>query len=130
MEGAPLPLADHTPEAARCERVIASFDSQFTHVGMHLHSIYRDGMLCTVYEPSTTREGGHFPIYWAMWGRGSEIPRYDGSEGELYDCAQDPHQHENLWNDPARRRLRDELVADLRDHLPPLARKLPVVAPT
>ncbi|MBV9946247.1 MAG: hypothetical protein JOZ69_05310, partial [Myxococcales bacterium] len=69
-------------------------------------------------------------LYWSVWGRGSEIPRYDGTEGELYDCANDPHQHENLWNDPTRRGLRDALVDDLRKHLPPLRRRLPVDAPT
>ncbi len=62
--------------------------------------------------------------------RGSRIPRYDGSEGELYACDEDPHQHVNLWRDSARLRLRDELVADLRAHLPPLQRRLRVEAPT
>jgi arylsulfatase A-like enzyme len=127
MDGAPLPTA---PGAPGHERVITTFDSQFAPVGMHLRTIFRDGMLCTVYEPSTRREGGDFPLYWSVWGHGSEIPRYDGTEGELYDCANDPHQHENLWNDPARRALRDALVDDLRSHLPPLRRRLPVDAPT
>ena len=130
MEGAPLPVSDADPAARRCERIISTFDSQFAAVGMHLRTIYRDGHLCTVYEPSTTAEGGAFPIYWAIWGRGSTVPRYDGSEGELYACDEDPHQHDNLWADPARRRLRDELVADLRAHLPPLARRLRVESPT
>ena len=26
---------------------------------------------------------------------------YDGTEGELYDVRDDPHQWRNLWNDPA-----------------------------
>jgi len=127
MEGAPLPTA---PGAPGRERVITTFDSNFSPVGMHLRTIFRDGMLCTVYEPSTRHEGGDFPLYWALWGRGSEIPRYDGTEGELYDCRNDPHQHDNLWSDPARRSLRDALVDDLHAHLPPLRRVLPVDAPT
>ena len=28
--------------------------------------------------------------------------RYDGTEGELYDVRDDPHQWRNLWNDPGR----------------------------
>lgn len=130
MDGAPLPASDASPEVARCERIIATFDSNFAPVGMHLRTIYRDGFTCTVYEPTTTDEGGDFPIYWRLWRRGSQIPRYDGSEGELYDGNEDPLQHHNLWNDPARRKLRAELVAELRAHLPPLQRRLRFAAPT
>ena len=59
------------------------------------------------------------------------MPRYDGTEGELYDVRNDPEQWENLWDDPSKRTLRDDLLADLRDHLP--QERLPrlrVVAPT
>jgi arylsulfatase A-like enzyme len=128
MDGTPLPVSD--AEARDCERVITTFDSQFSAVGMHLRTIYRDGHMCTIYEPTSPEGGGAFPLYWAVWGRGSTPPRYDGSEGELYACDEDPHQHHNLWSDPSRRRLRDELIADLRAHLPPLARKLRVESPT
>lgn len=129
MDGAPLPVSD--AGAGGFERIISTFDSQFAPVGMHLRTIYRDGHLCTVYEPSSPEGGGAFPLYWAVWGRSSRvIPRYDGTEGELYACDEDPHQHHNLWADPARRHLRDELVADLRAHLPPRARRLRVEAPT
>jgi arylsulfatase A-like enzyme len=126
MEGVPLPEAAGSDR----ERVITTFDSQFAPVGMHLRTIYRDGCICTVYEPSGPVGGGDFPLYWSIWGRGSAIPRYDGSEGELYDVREDPHQRVNLWNDPARRRWRDELVEDLREHLPPARAPLPVAAPT
>ena len=54
----------------------------------------------------------------ALWLRGSRVPRYDGTEGELYDVRNDPDQWENLWDDPSKRSLRDDLVADLRAHLP------------
>ncbi|MEZ4409723.1 MAG: sulfatase-like hydrolase/transferase [Polyangiales bacterium] len=130
MDGAPLPLSDDAPEARACERVITTFDSNFADVGMHLRTIFRDGHLCTVYAPSAREGCGEFPLYWALWRRGSVVPRYDGSEGELYDCEADPQQHHNLWGDPSRRALRDALVADLRDHLPPLRRRLRVAAPT
>jgi arylsulfatase A-like enzyme len=130
MDGEPLPTSDTDPAARRCERVITTFDSNFAHVGMHLRTIYRDGYLCTVYEPTRRSGGGEFPIYWSLWGRHSNVPRYDGTEGELYAVGDDPHQYVNLWSDPARRALRDDLVADLRAHTPPLARALRVESPT
>jgi arylsulfatase A-like enzyme len=94
MEGRPLPTA---PGSGR-ERVVTEWDSQFAHVDMHLRSIYRDGFVCTAYEPGRL---------------------YAGTEGELYDLREDPAQWVNLWDDPARRRLRADLLADLHDHLPP-----------
>jgi arylsulfatase A-like enzyme len=124
MQGKPL------SELGR-ERVLTTFDSQFAAVGMHLRTIYRDGMICTAYLPSTRDEGGRFPIYERVWLRGSTWPRYDGTEGELYDLNNDPLQRENLWNDPSRRSLRDDLVADLLAHLPEARRPaLKVAAPT
>ena len=95
-----------------------------------MRTIHRDGFTCTAYLPSDHR-GGAFPAYWAIWGRGSAIPRYDGSEGELYDVRNDPHHLENRWDDPALRSLRDDLLADLRAHLPPeRTPPLPFAAPT
>lgn len=129
MQGRPLPTT--TAEGQTRERVITTFDSQFAAVGMHLRTIFRDGMICTAYLPSTTDEGGRFPLYERVWLRGSTWPRYDGSEGELYDLANDPLQRENLWSDPTRRRLRDELCADLFAHLPATrSPALKVAAPT
>ncbi len=129
MQGRPLPTGD--AGEPRRERVLTTFDSQFAAVGMHLRTIYRDGFVCTAYLPSTKDEGGRFPIYERVWLSGSTWPRYDGSEGELYDLSRDPLQRENLWHDPERRRLREELCADLFDHLPsPRRPALPVAAPT
>lgn len=126
MEGRPLPTGGE-----RRERVITTFDSQFAAVGMHLRTIYRDGMICTAYLPTTTGEGGHFPVYERVWLRGSQLPRFDGTEGELYDLERDPFQRENLWADPSRKRLRDELCADLFANLTaPRRPPLPVAAPT
>lgn len=93
-EGAPLPTA---PGSDR-ERVLTEWDSEWRGVSISLRSIYRDEWLYTGYGP------------------GSD---YDGSEGELYDLRNDPLQFENLWDDPSRRGLRDDLAADLVDHLPP-----------
>lgn len=129
MEGRPLPTG--APDEARRERVITTFDSQFAAVGMHLRTIFRDGMICTAYLKSTSNGGGRFPLYERAWLRGSSWPRYDGTEGELYDLANDPLQRRNLWHEADRRALRDELCADLFAHLP--VRRvppLPVSAPT
>jgi len=105
VQGAPLPT---TPDPGR-ERVITEWDSQFESEDLHLRSMFRDGWLVTTYEAG----GG-----------------YDGSEGELYDLTTDPHQWENRWDDPGVRPYRDDLVADLRDHLPaPREPKLAVEAP-
>ena len=71
--------------------------------------MFRDGWLVTAYEPG----GG-----------------YDGPEGELYTLAEDPLQWDNRWDDPTIRSLRDDLVTDLRDNLPPAHDpKLTVEAP-
>jgi arylsulfatase A-like enzyme len=127
MEGTPLPAAADD----RRERVLTTFDSQFAAVGMHLRTIYRDGYLCTAYGPRTRDQGGRFRLYWAVWGRGSHVPTYDGSEGELYDLANDPHQRHNLWDDPSRRALKRDLLADLYASLPPVRTPaLRVAAPT
>ena len=101
MQGKTLPQA---PGGGH-ERMITEWDSDFGGAGLHLRSIYRDGHVCTAYEKSNY---------------------YDGTEGELYDLAEDPLQWRNLWDDPACRRRRDALLADLNDHLPP--RRVPALA--
>jgi arylsulfatase A-like enzyme len=124
MEGAPLP----TTRDVERPPVLTTFDSQFAAVGMHLRTICDGRWLCTAYEPSDHR-GGAFPFYWAVWGRGSQVPRYDGTEGELYDCTNDPEQRENLWSE--RRGVRDELLAALHAQLPASRTPpLPFAAPT
>ncbi len=114
MQGAPLPTA---PGSDR-ERVLCEWDSQFPGYGMHLRSIYRDGWVATAYEPSTDGQPNGLEEV-----SGERVLRpcgisYDGTEGELYDLNDDPHQHRNLWDDPAHRAMRSDLLADLYDHLP------------
>jgi len=94
VQGTALPSG---PDRSR-ERMITEWDSQFAQEDLHLRSLYRDGWLVTAYE-----EGGG----------------YDGSEGELYDLAEDPLQWNNRWDDPTCRARRHELVTDLYDNLPP-----------
>ena len=127
VQGRALPRA---PGSDR-RQVLTTFDSQFAAVGMHLRTIYRAPYICTYYEPRTYDDGGRFRFYWSIWGARSTVPTYDGSEGELYDVREDPHQWRNLWDDPGYRKVRDELVAQLRDSLPPKRQPaLPVAAPT
>ena len=119
--------------------MLCEWDSQFPGYGMHLRSIYRDGWLCTVYEPSTAgRPNGLEEV----WGEGVLTPCpvvYEATSsgpggvaiatGELYNVADDPHQWDNKWDDAAVRGRRDDLVADLYDSLPGQVRSLKVAAP-
>lgn len=106
MEGRPLPTDDADAEARGFERVLTEWDSELFGVDVHVRTIYRDGLVCSTYG------AGH---------------SHDGTEGELYDLADDPLQRVNLWDDPARRALRDDLVADIREHQPPMRSPLPTV---
>ncbi len=98
MEGRALPVDDSDAESRGFERVTTVWDSVRFGVEMHLATITRDGWVCTSYAPGTV---------------------HDGSEGELYHLADDPLQRTNLWDDPAHRAIRDDLVADLHDALGP-----------
>jgi len=126
MQGRSLPTCDDgTRQRALCE-----WDSQFPGYGFHFRSIYRDGYLLTKYLPSTAGVPNGLEERWPQFAGVSTKIRYDGSEGELYDLANDPLQWENLWDDPSRRGLRRDLVADLYDSLPPeRSPKLKVEAP-
>lgn len=115
VQGESLPLtADETRE-----RAITTWDSQYRRVGMHLRTIYRDGYTLTSYLPSTRDKGGRFPILEAAWGDMGKIPKYKGTEGELYDHKNDPLQWRNLWDDPAYASIKSDLLADLLDNIPP-----------
>jgi len=92
-QGSPLPRA---PGSDR-ERVLTEWDCEHRGVTSYIRSLYRDGFVCSAYEAGTF---------------------YDGTEGELYDLRNDPLQFENLWDDPGRKSLRADLVADLYAHLP------------
>jgi arylsulfatase A-like enzyme len=97
MEGHPLPVGDADADQRGFERVLTEWDSELFGVGVHLRTITRDGWVCTTYQP------GH---------------SHDGTEGELYSLADDPHQRVNRWDDPACAALRSDLLADLWDHQP------------
>jgi len=137
MQGAPLPVADGSPGR---ERALCEWDSQFPGHGLHLRTVYRDGWLCTVYEPSTV--GQPTGLEQAFGDRvlrpsGVEYRKaFDGpggvgiATGELYDVVDDPHQWRNRWDDPTVRAHRDALIDDLYAALAPLeVRHLDVEAP-
>ncbi|MHB1518148.1 MAG: sulfatase family protein [Acidimicrobiales bacterium] len=97
MEGRPLPSDDEDAERRGFERVLTEWDSELFGVDVHLRTIMRDQWVCTCALPGTC---------------------HDGTEGELYDLVADPLQQVNLWDDPGRRHLRDDLLSDLFDHQP------------
>ena len=117
VQGEPLPTAAGSGR----QRVITEWDSQFAEIGMHLRTIYRDGWICTVYQPTTRDIGLGLASVYQMFGISAPMPdiNYDGTEGELYNVIEDPLQWRNRWNDPGCRQLKSDLIADLRDHLPP-----------
>ena len=126
MQGKTLP----TSEDGTRQRAICEWDSQFPGYGFHFRSIYRDGHVLTRYEPSTAGQPNgletHFP---ASAGFETHI-RYDGTEGELYDLRNDPHQFNNLWNEAKCKGLKTDLIADLYDNLPEeRSPRLEVMAP-
>jgi arylsulfatase A-like enzyme len=98
MEGAPLPVDDADATRRGFDRVLTEWDSDLFGVDVHLRTIMEDHWVCSAYLPGTS---------------------HDGTEGELYDLADDPLQRHNRWDDPALRTVRDDLVADLWDHQPP-----------
>jgi arylsulfatase A-like enzyme len=106
MEGKPLPVDDGDADARGFERVLTEWDSDLFGVSVHLRTITRDGWVCTTYQPGTA---------------------HDGTEGELYDLANDPLQRENRWDDAALAATRSDLIADLWDHQPPMKSPLPAV---
>jgi len=95
MEGASLPLS--AAEAKGREAVFTEWDSEHDGVTISLRTLARDNWIVTAYGKSSI---------------------YDGTEGELYDLANDPLQWENLWDDPQRQTLKRDLIADLYDNLP------------
>ena len=92
-----LPLNDGEAVDLGHERVLTEWDSVLFGREVRMRSICRDGWVATACLPGTV---------------------HDGTEGELYDLASDPQQRVNLWSDSAHRSRRDDLLADMWDHLP------------
>jgi arylsulfatase A-like enzyme len=98
MQGHPLPVDEADARVRGFDRVLTEWDSELFGVDVHVRTVTRDGWVCTAYLPGTC---------------------HDGTEGELYELADDPLQRANRWDDPAVRSLRDDLLADLWDSQPP-----------
>ncbi|MBV9284451.1 MAG: sulfatase-like hydrolase/transferase [Acidimicrobiia bacterium] len=133
IQGSALPT-DPLTQGARHERVITEWDSQFGHTGIHLRTMWRDDWQVTVYLPSNGDHPGAREMTEGIAALGMPAEstiRYDGTEGELYNLAEDPMQWHNLWDDPSAAAMKKDLVADLMDNLPPVRDPLlPVEAPT
>lgn len=95
MEGAALPRDARA--AAKRETVFTEWDSQFEDVSVSLRTLYRDGWTITAYNKTSL---------------------YEGTEGELYNMAEDPHQWRNLWSEPSAAAMKRDLLDDLRAHTP------------
>jgi arylsulfatase A-like enzyme len=109
MQGKPLPLDDGDADRRGFDSVLTEWDSELFGVAVHLRTVTRDGWVCSAYLPGYV---------------------HDGTEGELYDLADDPLQQTNLWDDPSAASTRSDLVADLWDSQPAVRHpRLPLIAP-
>lgn len=95
MEGDTMPAS--AADAGKREAVFTEWDSQHGDVSVSLRTLYRDGWVVTAYGKSSI---------------------YEGTEGELYDLANDPRQWRNLWDDPAAAAMKKDLLYDLRARTP------------
>ncbi|MFM8858212.1 MAG: sulfatase [Actinomycetota bacterium] len=103
-----LPVSDSESSELGHERVLTEWDSVLFGKIVRMRTICRDGWIATACLPGTV---------------------HDGSEGELYDLANDPLQEINLWDDPSRESMRSELLADMWDNLPVAGAQRAVDAP-
>jgi arylsulfatase A-like enzyme len=103
-----LPYDDSDARQLGHERVLTEWDSVLFGKIVHMRTICRDGWVATTCRPGTV---------------------HDGTEGELYNLADDPLQRVNLWDDATHRATRDDLLADMWDHLPASVERRGVDAP-
>ena len=97
VESHRLPTSDAEAPSLGHERVLTEWDSVLFGKIVRLRTICRDGWVATACLPGTV---------------------HDGTEGELYDLANDPLQRENLWSDPRVEGTKSDLLADMWDSLP------------
>jgi len=95
VEGGVLPQSDEDARSRSMDATITEWDSELFGVGVHVRSVLTQDYLYTEYLPGTM---------------------HDGSEGELYDLADDPLQRINRFDDPAYVSVRSTLSERLRDH--------------
>ncbi len=97
VEASRLPVNDEDARSLGHERVLTEWDSVLFGKIVGLRTICRDGWVATACLPGSL---------------------HNGTEGELYNLANDPLQQINLWDDSAYRSTRDDLLADMWDSLP------------
>jgi len=97
VEAARLPLNDTEAVELKHERVLTEWDSVLFGKIVSLRTITRGSWVCTATLPGSL---------------------HDGTDGELYNLDNDPLQHHNLWHNKEHRVTRDDLLADMWDHLP------------
>lgn len=76
-------------------------------------SEHREGIYAEYYNCNSAKSFNSFQrCYMTMWreDRYKIIVHHHVNDGELYDMHEDPHEFINLWNDPARRELRDAMI--------------------
>jgi hypothetical protein len=112
--------------------VITTFDSQFARVGMHLRTIYRDGMICTDVRAQHGRSRRTLSRRDAPCGCAARTFRaMTAARASSTTCGTIPSSGKISGTIRRSGRLRDDLVADLRAHLPEeRLPRIPVAAPT
>ncbi len=94
VQGTALPT---TSEAACHDRAFTEWRDSYDGHEITMKSMVARDFLVTTYDASN---------------------RYDGTEGELYNLKEDPHQWRNLWNEPSYGAKRAELVDEINAHWP------------
>jgi arylsulfatase A-like enzyme len=123
VEGAPLPTAPGNDR----ERVVCEWDSQFPGYGMHLRTDLQQRLVVHGVRTSTIGQPNGLEEWFAETGMfGGVGPKstvaYNGTEGELYDVEDDPHQWENRWDDPRAKRCAKTSSPTSTTHSPKNAR--------
>ena len=100
MQGFPLPQNEGEAKDQNRDRVFTEWDSVFTDgTEVSLRTLYHAGYIITAYNKTNI---------------------YEGTEGELYKLEDDPHQWNNLWDDPASSKIKEELLLKLAEAHPPI----------
>ena len=95
VEGAALPTDDDDARRRSFDSTATEWDSSLFGVDVHVRSLVTEGYLYTEYRAGTM---------------------HDGSEGELYDLADDPQQRVNRFDDPSLEVVRRDLAERLMAH--------------
>jgi arylsulfatase A-like enzyme len=95
VEGTVLPTSDDDARARSFEATFTEWDSSLFGVDVHVRSVVTADHLYTEYRPGTM---------------------HDGTEGELYDLADDPLQRANRFDDPALAEVKATMSERLRGH--------------